>query len=195
MVNIGCIDINPWMSRKDSPEQPDYINIDLDPSDDDFGKAVEAAKAAKQILDAYKLIGFAKTSGKTGMHIYIPCAGFTYPQARVLSGRLCDQIHQLLPGITTREIEKSRRGNALLIDDSQNDYADTLAAPYSVRPGHAPIVSTPLEWREVKKGLNPGAFTIDTICKRIFKKGDLFTSVLDKSIASKNTKALEKLLA
>ena len=72
MVNLGCIDINPWMSRKTNPAQPDFFNIDLDPSGDDFNKVIEVALAAKEILDSLKLRSFVKTSGKTGMHIYIP---------------------------------------------------------------------------------------------------------------------------
>ena len=88
MINLGCIDINPWMSRIQNPEQPDFINIDLDPSDGDFKKVIETAVAAKEVLKKHSLTSFVKTSGKTGMHIYIPVTGIDFPQARNFSEQL-----------------------------------------------------------------------------------------------------------
>ena len=83
LVNLGCIDINPWMSRKGDPLHPDFINIDLDPTDNDFNKVIECALATKQVLAEASLKSFIKTSGKTGMHIYIPVRKITFPQARI----------------------------------------------------------------------------------------------------------------
>lgn len=194
MVNLGCIDINPWTSRTSSPLHPDYIIIDLDPSDDDFEKAIKTARAAKKIFDKHRLIAFIKTSGKTGIHLYLPCEGFTFPEARQIAEIICSKIHKTLPGITTTETTVDKRGNKLYIDPNQNDEADTVAAPYSVRPHHHPTVSTPLEWKEVIGGLNPLVFDIHTIHTRIKKKGDLFIGVLDKKIAKKNTKVLSTFL-
>ncbi len=191
MVNLGCIDINPWMSRTQSPEQPDFINIDLDPTDDDFAKVVETALAARDVLSRYKLKSFVKTSGKTGMHIYIPVTDITYGQARHYSELLGKAIHEVVPGITTTEISKDLRGNKVLIDPSQNDYADTLASPYSARPNHIPTVSTPLDWKEVSKTLDPSDFTIHSIGKRLSSKGDLFNGVLNETIRRKNKAFLE----
>lgn len=93
MVNPGCIDINPWTSRISSPIEPDYIIIDLDPSDNDFKKSISVAEATRQILDEAALKTFVKTSGKTGIHIYIPCRGFSFPAARSIAENICQQIH------------------------------------------------------------------------------------------------------
>jgi bifunctional non-homologous end joining protein LigD len=190
MVNLGCIDINPWTSRITAPTEPDYIIIDLDPSDNDFKKAITAAEATKQILDEAALKAFVKTSGKTGIHIYIPCLGFSFPAARTIAENICEAIHKLLPKITTTTVSVSARGNKLYLDPNQNDYADTVAAPYSARPHHVPSVSTPLLWNEVNAALDPAAFTITTIVTRLAKKGDLFAAVMDKKIAARNSKKL-----
>ena len=186
LINLGCIDINPWMSKKQNPNEPDFINIDLDPTDDDFDKVIETALAAKKLLTKYKLKSFVKTSGKTGLHIYLPVTGITFPQARAYSEHLGKQICELAPAIATTEVSIDLRGNKTFVDPSQNDYADTLAAVYSARPYHLPTVSTPLDWKEVKQGMDPSTFTIHTIEKRLHKKGDLFKEVLDKRWAEQN---------
>ena len=108
MINVGCIDINPWTARTTSPKKPDYIVIDLDPSDEDFKKAIEAAKAAKEFFDEHKLKAFVKTSGKTGIHLVIPCGRFTFPQARSIALHICNEVHLLIPDITTTEVRMER---------------------------------------------------------------------------------------
>lgn len=202
MVDYGCVDINPWASRIQQPEQPDYIWIDLDPtvtktkhgSDEDrgFEKAIEVARATKEILDKYKLKAFIKTSGKTGLHIYLPCAGISFGQSRSIANRIGDEIHPLVKSISTRDETISHRGDKVYIDANQNDYADSLAAPYSIRPYHKPLVSTPLEWREVKKGLDRYDYDMLNILARVEKKGDLFADVQSGKIAKANTKILLK---
>jgi bifunctional non-homologous end joining protein LigD len=194
LVNLGCIDINPWMSRTANPLHPDFINIDLDPSDKDFNKVIETALAAKEILAKCKLRSFVKTSGKTGMHIFIPVRGIAFPQARNISEALGEQIHKLVPKISTTNVSVSSRGTKLFIDPSQNDYADTLASAYSVRPHTIPTVSTPLDWKEIKPGLDPAMFTINTVLNRIAKKSDLFNDSLSEAIAKKNSLILKKIL-
>jgi len=199
MVNLGCIDINPWNSRTTAPEKPDYIAIDLDPTVKDgkasyLDKLLDTALAAKEYCDNHKLKAFAKTSGKTGIHFYIPCTGIDFVQARRVAEYICHEIVELVPGAATFANSINSRGDKIYVDPSQNDYADTLAAPYSVRPWHIPTVSTPLEWREVNRKLNPSTFTITNVVTRIKKKGDLFADLLDKKIGSANTKKLIKLL-
>jgi bifunctional non-homologous end joining protein LigD len=192
MANLGCIDINPWMSRTTTPDQPDFINIDLDPTDDDFQKVIETALATKEAFKTLKLISFIKTSGQTGLHIFLPVSGITFPQARSFSEALGQRINSLVPSISTTEISKSLRGNKVLIDPSQNDYADTLASPYSLRPYRIPTVSTPLDWKELKPALNPQDFTIDSIHKRLAAKGDLFQGIHNIKTALTNFRILSK---
>ena len=194
VVNLNCIDFNPWTSRVSNYLYPDFIIIDLDPSDDDFKKAVEAARAAKEIFNKYKLKVFPKTSGKSGIHLYIPCRGFTFPQARTVAENICGQVHELIPTVTTTEVEIDRRGKKLYLDPNQNDEADTAAAVYSVRPYHLPTVSTPVDWKEINPRLDPRDFTIQNIRQRIKKKGDLFLDVLNQKVAEQNSKSLKTLL-
>ncbi|WP_433903217.1 DNA ligase D [Sphingobacterium puteale] len=200
MVNWGCVDINPWASRIQHPEKPDYIWLDLDPTvtkkneDQGFEQTIQVAIAAKKVFDKYKLKGFVKTSGKTGLHIYIPCSGFTFEQARIIANLLADEIHQLVPAISTRSEAINHRKGKVYIDANQNDYADTLAAPYSVRPYHKPIVSTPLEWKEVKPKLDRYKFTMSQISVRLKQKGDLFSGLHDIKINKSNNLILSLLL-
>jgi bifunctional non-homologous end joining protein LigD len=193
IINLGAIDINPWSSKVQSAINPDYITIDLDPSDGDFSKAIETALAAKDFFDQHKITSFPKTSGKTGIHLLLPCHRFTFEQGRAIGTFICDEIQKLVPHITTRERRVDARGNLLYVDDSQNDFADTIASVYSVRPYHIPTISTPLHWSEVNSKLNPESFTINTIKKRIQKEGDLFKGIFDKTMIASAQKQLENL--
>jgi bifunctional non-homologous end joining protein LigD len=194
VINLGCIDVNPWASRIDNYLEPDFVVIDLDPSDEDFRKVIETALAAKKVFDKLKLTAFPKTSGKTGLHILIPCTGFTFPEARTIAVNICNKINEQVPGISTIENTISKRGDKLFIDYNQNDEADTIAAAYSVRPSNLPTVSTALEWKEINQKLDPTKFDIHNTLNRIKKKGDLFKGVMDEKIRIKNSTILKKLL-
>jgi len=190
LVNLGCIDINPWTARVSSPKEPDYIVIDLDPSDNDFSKAIKAAIAAKEVLDSRKLTAFVKTSGKTGIHILIPCEGFSFPEARTVAEKICIEINKKLPKITTTIVTVSDRGNRLYLDPNQNDEADTIASAYSARPNKTPTVSTPLEWKEINAKLNMNSFTITTMLARLKKRGELHKDILKPALRKKNSKII-----
>jgi bifunctional non-homologous end joining protein LigD len=194
LVNLGCIDLNPWNSRVENPLEPDFIAIDLDPSDDDFTKAIKTALAAKEYLDGLGLTAFVKTSGKTGIHIFVPCAAFTHQQARTLAEHICAEIHKMVPRFTTLEVSVDPRGNKLFVDFSQNDEADTMAAAYSVRPAKQPSVSTPLEWDELNLKLKPSDFTIESMPARLLEKGDLWKDLGNQKIRKANSKILKKIL-
>ncbi len=194
LINLGCIDINPWSSTTADYLHPDYIIIDLDPSDNDFKKVVTTALAAKQLFDAHNLKAFIKTSGKTGMHILLPCHGFTFPEARTIAENICNQVHTLVPSITTTQVSVNQRGTNLYIDPSQNDEADTIAAAYSCRAAVSPTVSTPLHWKEVKLTLNMNHFRIDNTLKRLQKQGDLFADLYNPKVQRSNSKLLKSFL-
>lgn len=194
VINLGAIDINPWSSKASSPESPDYITIDLDPSDGDFNKAVETARAANEYFNINNIKAFPKTSGKTGIHLLVPCNGFTFAEARCLGSIICDEVQKLVPHISTRERTVSKRGNLLYVDDSQNDFADTIASAYSVRPTDRPTVSTPLDWKEISTKLSAEDFTIKNVKKRIEKKGDLLAGLFDKEVSAFNHHHLRRLL-
>jgi bifunctional non-homologous end joining protein LigD len=190
MINLDCIDVHPWSSRTMTPGYPDYISIDLDPSDKDFEKAIVTARTAKELFDQYRIKSFIKTSGKTGLHIFIPCCSIQFGEARIIAENMCHAIHQQLPAITTMERSVSNRGNKLYVDPSQNDFSDRLAAAYCVRANKLPTVSTPLEWKEIKSGLHPRKFTIENILKRLEKKGDLWKDLLSEKIRTGNLKGI-----
>ncbi len=182
LVNLGCIDQNPWMSRVGSLENPDFILIDLDPQECGYDKIVEAALLVKEKLDAIGLKGYPKTTGGDGMHIYIPMKpGYTYAMARqfaeVISMLLAAQRPDLFT--TPRSVEK-REKNKVYFDWMQIAESKTISAPYVARAYKGAPVSTPLAWDEVKPGLTPGQFTIRNAPERFARMGDLFADVLRK---------------
>ncbi|WP_372919482.1 DNA ligase D [Salegentibacter sp.] len=184
MANLGCIEINPWNSRKDDLDHPDYTVIDIDPSDKNtFEEVIEVAQAAKEVLDLAKIDGYCKTSGSSGLHIYIPLgAKYDYDQARDFTKLICYYIHEKLPKLTSMERAVKARKGKIYLDYLQNRRGQTLAAPFCVRPKPGAPVSAPLEWKEVKKGLKVLDFTIETMPDRIKEKKDSFKKVLGKGI-------------
>lgn len=185
IANLGCIEMNPWNSTTKDLDKPDYLLMDIDPSDKNtFDQVIEVVLALKVILDRAGIEGFCKTSGATGMHVYLPCKKkYKYDEVRDFARILATLVNESLPDITTMERSLSKRKkNQVYIDYLQNSRGQTLASAYSVRPKPGATVSTPLEWKEVKKGLKPSDFTIKNIKKRLDKKGDLFKGVLGKGI-------------
>ncbi len=192
MANLGCIEINPWNSRVQKIEKPDYIVIDLDPGENTFDEVIQVALVVKKVLDKGGIDAYCKTSGATGLHIYIPLgAKYDYEQGKNFAHIIAQLAHDQLPDLTSLVRNPKDRKKQIYIDYLQNRGGQTLAAPYSVRPKPGATVSTPLEWKEVKKGLHPSQFTIKTIFKRLEKKGDLFKGVLGKGIDMQ--KCLKKL--
>ncbi len=195
MANLGCIEINPWFSTTKHLDKPDYAVLDLDPEDIGFDKVIEVALEAHKILSKLKVDHYPKTSGATGIHIFIPLgAKYTYEQAKHFTQLIAVLVNKALPEITSLERNPQRRQKRIYLDYLQNRKGQTLAAPYSLRPKPGAPVSTPLEWKEVKKGLKPTNFTIKNIFTRLQKKGDLFKPVLGKGIDLKAAlKQIEKL--
>lgn len=183
MVNLGCIEINPWFSTVRKINNPDYLAIDLDPLDIPFKKVIETAFAVKEILDKAKAPGYCKTSGATGIHIYIPLnKKYDFEISREFAHVIAELTNNLVPGFTSIERTPSKRKRKVYIDYLQNRTGQTLAAPYSTRPKPKAPVSTPLEWKELKTLGSPEEFTIKNIFKRLNRKGDLFKGVLGKGI-------------
>lgn len=183
--NLGCIELNIWTSRILKADFPDYLVLDLDPSDNNsFDDVVEVANVVKEVLDKAKIKGYPKTSGSSGMHIYIPMgAQYSYEQVKNFGHLLMQLVQQRLPELTTLERSLQKRDkNKIYLDYLQNRRGQTLASVYCVRPKDQAPVSTPLAWEEVKKGLKPTDFTIANILNRLKEKGDLFEPVLGKGI-------------
>ncbi len=156
MVQLGVIEINPWSSRTKNPDNPDWIVIDLDPEGVNFDTVIEVAQAVKSVCDDLGISGYPKTSGKTGIHIYIPMgAKYDYDQARQFAQVIAGLVNTKVPKITSMIRNPKERKRKVYLDYLQNGQGQTVAAPYCVRPSRFAGVSTPLEWREVKAGLKP----------------------------------------
>ncbi|ARS41899.1 DNA ligase D [Sphingobacteriaceae bacterium GW460-11-11-14-LB5] len=183
MASLGCIEMNPWFSRAASPDYPDYCVIDLDPDKNTFEQVIKAAQVTKDVLDSIGVPGFAKTSGSTGIHIYIPLgAKYTYEQSQLFANLIVRQVHRELPKFTTLERSISKRGGKMYLDFLQNRPGATIAGVYSLRPKTGATISMPLLWEEVKRGLKMRDFTIFNAIDRLKETGDLFTGVLGKGI-------------
>lgn len=195
MANLGCIEINPWHSNFNNPEYPDYMILDLDPGEISFIDVVNTAQVIKGICDELEIPSYCKTSGATGLHIYIPLGGqYDYDIVKIFAELLAHVTHQRLPDTTSIERSTSKRKDKIYIDFLQNRKGQTIAAPYSVRPRPLATVSTPLLWEEVNHQLTPDMFTIYTIENRLEKVGDLWKAVLGKGInLQKVLAAIQKL--
>lgn len=183
MANLGCIEMNPWSSRVESPDNPDWCIIDLDPAENSFTQVIEAAQVTHTILENMGVASYPKTSGSTGIHIYIPLAAkYTYEQSKEFARIIATLVHHELPKYTSIErIVKARKGK-MYIDFLQNRPQATVASAYSVRPKPGATVSMPLHWEEVKIGLKMSDFTINNALNRLKDVGDIFKPVLGEGI-------------
>jgi bifunctional non-homologous end joining protein LigD len=183
LANLGCIELNPWHSRIGTLDRPDYLVIDLDPENVPFDRLVKTAQAVRKLLDQIEAEGYCKTSGKRGLHIYVPLAGrYDYDLARRFAEVIANLVHRQFPEFTSIIRSPALRQQRVYLDYLQNGRGKTLAAPYSVRPVRNATVSTPLKWSEVRKGLDPAKFTILSMRKRLDKIGDVWEPVLGPGV-------------
>lgn len=195
MANLGCIEINPWHSKYDNADYPDYMMLDLDPGDISFTSVVDTANVIKELCDELKIKAYCKTSGATGLHVYMPLgAKYHYDQVKTFAEILANVTHTRIPEVTTIERKVVKRDNKIYIDFLQNRKGQTIAAPYSVRPKPYATVSTPLLWTEVNHDLTPEMFTINNMENRLQKMGDLWKGIFKNPInITQVLKNLEKL--
>ncbi|MEO6491103.1 MAG: DNA ligase D [Ferruginibacter sp.] len=180
MNNLGCIELNPWHSTISKPDKPDYMIIDIDPSDKNtFNQVVEAANVFKKVLDKAGAKSYCKTSGATGLHIYVPMGKkYDYEEVKNFAQLLCMMVSEDLPGFTTLVRNLKKRGDKrIYLDYLQNRKGQTISSVYSIRPKKGATVSMPLEWKEVKSGLDPQEFSIYNAIKRIKKQPELFKGI------------------
>lgn len=196
-VNLGSIDLHPFMSQITSLDHPDYCVIDLDPHDISFDKVIETAQIFHEILEKIHVKHVCKTSGGKGLHILIPLhAKYTYEQSRQFAEIICHIIHKKIPETTSMERSPEKRPQKIYLDCLQNRVAQSIVAPYAVRPRSKAMVSTPLLWEEVNKDLDITAYTIESVPKRLKKIGDIFKPVLGPGInIEKSLDSINKLFA
>jgi bifunctional non-homologous end joining protein LigD len=179
LANQGCIEIHPWLSSLESLEKPDFLVIDLDPSDfNSFEQVVEVAQLVKALFDELKLKSYPKTSGSSGLHIYVPVKSiYSYTQIREFGRAVASVVTSMRPDICTIERTVNKRGPKIYVDYMQNVKGKTLCSAYSVRPKIGAPVSAPLKWEEVPL-ISPTDFNIKNMPERIKQTGDLFLPVL-----------------
>jgi bifunctional non-homologous end joining protein LigD len=183
IASLGCIEMNPWSSRIQKPEQPDWCIIDLDPDKNSFEQVIRAAQVTREVLDSFHISSCCKTSGSTGLHIYIPLAAkYTYEQSKEFARMIVKLVHAEIPSFTSIERLTQKRKGCIYLDFLQNRPQATVAAPYSLRPKPGATVSAPLHWEEVRKGLTMKDFTIFNMVDRLKDTGDLFKPILHEGI-------------
>ena len=183
VINLGCIDLNQWYARCDDVDRPDYLHFDLDPvKGTRFEKVTEAALVVHEALTALKMPNYAKTTGSSGIHIYIPIVrGPTQKLVWTFAKELARILESRNPQLITAEYRVARRPKGrVLVDYNQNAWGRTLASVYSVRPKPQAPVSTPVAWSEVNESLRIEDFTLQNVRPRIAEKGDLYKPLLLK---------------
>jgi bifunctional non-homologous end joining protein LigD len=197
LTNLGCVDQNPWMSRVQSLDCPDYVLIDLDPVECAFSKIIEATLLVKDVLEEIGMKGYPKTTGGDGMHVFVPIEPrYTYDQARGFAEIVSQLTLARKPDLftTPRSVDK-RKKNRVYFDYMQLSFGKTIAAPYVLRAYDGAPVATPLDWDEVRPGLTPDQFNITNAVARFRERGDLFRPVLEKpQKLERALKTIEKML-
>jgi bifunctional non-homologous end joining protein LigD len=181
IANSGNIQQNPWMSRIQHLDYPDYLVFDLDPVEAPFSSVQEVAIVVKQVLEELGLRAYPKTSGASGIHVHLPLAEntFAYEDVRTFAEAVASIVVQRIPKIATiQRVVKRRKPHEVYVDYLQNIRGKTVASVYSPRPRRCAPVSTPLRWEEFRRPIDPSRFTIKTIFKRLEKHGDLFEKAL-----------------
>jgi bifunctional non-homologous end joining protein LigD len=180
VVNLGCIDLNPWYARCDDVDRPDYLHFDLDPGSASFDAVIETALLVKQALDAVHMPSYAKTSGSKGIHVYVPIErGPTQKEVWTVAKTIAVQIAAHAPKLVTAQYAVAKRPQGrVLVDYNQNAWGRTLASIYSVRPTPHASVSMPVTWKELETGIAIDDFRIDNALSRLEKKGDLWAKVV-----------------
>ena len=168
LVNLGCIAVHVWNARTRSPRHPDWVCFDLDPDSGAFADAARAGLILKDALDALRLASFAKTSGKRGLHVFMPIdPDLDADTVRQFAKDVGHRLAQAHPDALTMEPRVAARRGRVYLDPFRNGFAQTAVAPYSVRRApHAPV-STPLAWSEVRPTLNPTDFNMGNIRERL----------------------------
>ena len=194
LVNLGCITVHVWGARAGNPRKPDWVCFDVDPASGKFADAARAGLKIKEALDALKLASFPKTSGKKGLHIFIPIrVGPDADDARGFAEMLGNRLAAAYPEEITMEGRIAARKGRVYLDPFRNGFAQTVVSPFCARHAPRAPVSTPLAWKEVSPRLDPGDFNIGNFAKRLERSDpweDFFASRQDLKPAMKAVRNL-----
>jgi|SRR5581483_8026134 len=181
IVNLGCIDLNPWYARCDDVARPDFLHFDLDPVPPaGFPEVLHVSLLLKKFLDERKVESYPKTTGSRGVHVYVPIQRDpVQKEVWRVAKRIASELAKAYPESITSEYRVAHRPpGRVLVDYNQNAWGRTLASVYSLRPRPEATVSAPVTWKEIERGISMSDFTMDTMPARVAKLGDLFKPVL-----------------
>jgi bifunctional non-homologous end joining protein LigD len=182
VVNLGCIDLNPWYARCDDVNRPDFLHFDLDPVPEaGFDKVRETALLVRAGLEALGMKPLAKTTGSRGIHVYVPIIrGPEQKEVWTFAKSFAVSLANLRPNLVTAEYRIAKRpASRVLVDYNQNAWGRTLASVYSVRPKPLATVSTPVTWQEIESRIEIEDFRIDNVPERLQEVGDLWQPLLE----------------
>ena len=183
VANLGSIEINPWLSAYKKQDYPEFAVLDLDPNGADFQIVINIALAARDILEQIDLRSFVKTSGSTGMHVYLYTKEkYTFDVVRDFIQWLAQTLHEMFPGTTSVVRDPKKRKGLVYLDYLQNRRGQTVVAPYSLRPKPGATVSAPLSWNELAGSLQIADFNIRTMLKRIEQVEDPWKGIWDSPV-------------
>ena len=194
LAQLACIELNCWTSRIDLPNRPDFIVFDIDPyitwkrgrkssplSSEDYAAAVEVARLLKPLLDQLKLKAYLKTSGQTGLHVFVPIEReYVYDQTIRYAKTIAQHMESTHPKLITTAWSEQDRAGKVFFDYSINAHGKTLVVAYSPRPTPPATVSAPIKWSELGK-VKPTDFTMFTIRKRLKSVGELWKGIFDNA--------------
>jgi len=181
LINLGCIDLNPWYARCDDWDRPDFLHFDLDPGPgSDIEKVREVALRVRDVLGEFGILTYPKTTGSKGIHVYIPIVrGPLQKEVWTFAKAIAVELESRHPDLITAEYRKVKRPyGRVLVDYNQNAWGRTLASIYSIRPTPVASVSMPVTWEEVEGGVRIEDFRIDNALSRLKKVGDLWKPVI-----------------
>jgi bifunctional non-homologous end joining protein LigD len=194
LANLGSIAIHAMGGRAQSPRKPDWVCFDLDPQTGKFADAARAGLYVKEMLDALKLVSFCKTSGSRGLHVFLPIkVGPDADDVLSFAETFVKHLAVANPKELTTDHSIASRGNRVYLDPFRNGFGQTVVTPYSVRRKPKAPVSTPLDWSEVKSGLDPSEFNIGNFAKRLKRTDPWKDFFKQRQSLDKAIKALQKL--
>ena len=181
LINLGCIDLNPWYARCDDVDRPDFLHFDLDPVPGaTWERVLETALLVRVALEALGMPCYPKTTGSKGIHVYVPIVrGPEQKQVWAFAKQLARTLEAHNPALVTAEYRVAKRPHGrVLVDYNQNAWGRTLASVYSVRPQPNATVSTPVTWAEIEHGVTIEQFTVFDVPARVAEHGDLWAPLL-----------------
>ncbi len=181
LANLGCIEMHPWSSRIQNLHCPNHMVIDLDPGRNPFADVVAVAKETRKVIAAAGGTSLVKTSGKTGIHVYVPLRPIhDFDEVRAVARLVAQTVNRRLPKLTTVNPRLSGRKNKIYLDCARNGFGQTTVAPYSLRAFPKATVSAPLDWRELTGKSSPAHYHLRSMNRRVGMKGDLWEAAMHR---------------